>query len=796
MANAGITQKLIALGLMTEAEVQLVNNAANEAAKNALPAGYLEKMLEKYDIETTSERNIRKWWSSKLPKTDLNKLLKIAQASEQTGLEATLDKDNNDRDKILSLIAKLSKILQEMGVLDSKGLLSIQIECGYPQTETRKFLQFLRKLRLLAEQDPPGLKLRQASATENDSSLDEKASSYQEFVKQISPNKDYINEYGIPSGKTALYIAFEKRHFNKAWILLKEFKADPMAGDPKKPDINALSLARTIIDILPKDLRVILFGDPGLALRKAAFEGEDISLDKNSESYQQFVKLAQEAKGLINDSGESNKTALYYAIEKKHFNKALVLLKQFKADPKAGMDITDLAEKFVAEMPKELATRLLVHRLWQAIDKGDCKRVEKLITKVDVDFPDRESGRTALHQAYNLWGMQQGNGDNNLARERKKIAKLIANASTEPHKKDRLGFTPAELFSRPHRSNPNLIEKDADRIERLQRQTIYFAAANKKLKQYHLVIVLIVDVREIEVYLRENPRQDRIMFAVMRPNSYHNLKIPERHISPIYFERIGKEEFFIQIDSLANVFVIPAASDKNIKQTFISSPFRRQRQGEGCMEDLVAVAFKIADVSDFTKICLSHASKTNMLSLTKEEEKYLTSTQDAYNARKLTYTEEVNFSKVACKYLYQNQIKAQLTPFGLKPIANCYQFKQLPDCLLLNVEIYKAVGYFRQIQPSSFTPEILNLFFTRGHKRNKDASNDEIAKNIKNLHPENDFAGMGFLERHTKWEQCVNHYVELINGPLSEVLPEKIRSLVVEYTAADHPDFIPPNFRV
>lgn len=638
------------------------------------------------------------------------------------------------------------------------------------------------------------MRLRQAAVVDQDISLDKESQPYKQFIQQANQAVKHVNEFG-QSGKTALYLALEKKHFNKALVLLKEFKADPNAGDPKKSEVNTMVLARKITNELPKELRILLFGDPGLQLRKSAAEGGDISLDEKSSSYQEFVRQVKEAKELINDSGKSNKTALYYAIEKKHFNKALVLLKEFMADPKAGVNIFELAERLVADMPNELATLLLAPQLWEAIEKGETERVKKLIVKVDVNFPHPVSGRTAVHLSLYLLALNMGNA------ARIEIAALIDHCKADKEKRDKLGFTPGELFARPHEFNPNLIEPATERQERLQLQRIYIAEANRLLKEHNMIIVPIIDLREIEIFLRQpqHSHYNKIMFVVARPNSVHNLMKPEKHVSPVYFERQGREEYFVQIDSMADIYPIPATKVPKIKQTVISSPFRRQRGGAGCIEDLIVISLKIAAEKDFIRFCLSNSDKAAMTNpLTSEERRYLFANQDKYNTRDLSYEEELGFltTKGGARCLFQDITKGQLSPFSQEPISKCYLLTKLPDCLLLNVEIYKVVGYLIKIQPRSFTPAMRDLFLQQGHRDDK----------------KQNFAGVEFVKRHVQWttskyigfqgffahifprasSEDIVRCKELAN-PICENTHE-IGSIVFEY--AEEKDDLRPNFKL
>lgn len=137
---------------ITDQQEGVIKNIVREATnkvENALQHGFLEMMLDKCDQETKAERNIKKWWSTNLPKVDLNELLKVANASYEVGIETSLNDKSIDYRRVQSLLLKLGQLLLQRGI--NEPVIIIQIKLGYGHGETQGFLKLLKRLCIPAQ---------------------------------------------------------------------------------------------------------------------------------------------------------------------------------------------------------------------------------------------------------------------------------------------------------------------------------------------------------------------------------------------------------------------------------------------------------------------------------------------------------------------------------------------------------------------------------------------------------------------------------------------------------------------
>ena len=138
---------------------------------------------------------------------------------------------------------------------------------------------------------------------------------------------------------------------------------------------------------------------------------------------------------------------------------------------------------------------------------------------------------------------------------------------------------------------------------------------NKKYSQYGCDIVYLEKPSDIEAYLAQHPEKSKIGFLI-KPFPHISL-----HYSSIYFERTTNNtdsenqksitEYFLQVDSVPEQhpsgllrlsFYIRKPSNETTSRLLYYSPFIRQVETMGCMEDAIKIlihCFRESNLTEF-----------------------------------------------------------------------------------------------------------------------------------------------------------------------------------------------------
>lgn len=291
-------------------------------------------------------------------------------------------------------------------------------------------------------------------------------------------------------------------------------------------------------------------------------------------------------------------------------------------------------------------------------------------------------------------------------------------------------------------------------------------------KKYNINVVYVENVRDIETYVLTHPVENKIGFIVIEPSK--NVRSDGKvHVSPIYFERIAKEnntesftkEYFMQFDSTGRFCVLPKSGDVLTRRVHGYSPFSRQTtHGVGCFEDACTILKK----------CFQ---EENMISFFEQNKTVWRKNKYGYNDDEKNAFNLIWLHSPTFEPIVDSTNEHQDT---------FYTLNTLPAKFLSNIENYQTMRHFREKEPEKFntrykdgasTPETVEQHIKRkGMLRSNDTKLPTQDKSKKS-----DIRGQDFGERRIRYQ------IKAINESTTAEDVNKILPYAVNKFLEEHP---------
>ncbi|MCX7121651.1 MAG: hypothetical protein NTZ67_07785 [Gammaproteobacteria bacterium] len=248
-------------------------------------------------------------------------------------------------------------------------------------------------------------------------------------------------------------------------------------------------------------------------------------------------------------------------------------------------------------------------------------------------------------------------------------------------------------------------------------------------EKYKTDIVFVSNISEMEQYIKNNPSKNKIGFLIKPPWYMQD----RGHFSPIYFERVGKTENFMQCDTVGSVYLLPESEDPTITRKQYYSPFQRQVNDVGCFEDSVTILRKCFQEKDMISFCYENSVKDEEIKIPSEDKK--------------------------SKHWMYKSGNADLKSSSREPVAQFHKLTTLPARFLTNIEHYATMRHFREKEPEKFNmpyndhETVLQHIQRKGILRSQDkhAPQDESKKD--------DVKGQDFTSRKRRYHKKQKHQV-------------------------------------
>lgn len=403
--------------------------------------------------------------------------------------------------------------------------------------------------------------------------------------------------------------------------------------------------------------------------------------------------------------------------------------------------------------------------------------IDAKVPGFDLNDADPATGRIALHEAANNCQTAIG----------KMLATAHRRAGTimnDMLRKDKSGAFFHELVINPFEFDPAKHDDSVNTtLYQVMRFTIerYNQLLAKKFPANAVPpkIVFVKNIFEMEAYLQNN-KPTRLAFICKRPNvqKFYVEPDPEQktikpmtdnHVFVIYYEKIGNAENFVQFTSTANEFILLETNpNKMIQRNVYFSPFHTQVSELGCFEDCVIKAYKLLLANGLISFCqqnsIRHKTLCSMFTAEDKEE---------FTTLRSTSPQQLNLAKIKrrqhlhLKYNLQTQVDL-FNQTSRNIIADVFELTRLPASLLIHIEHWETMRFFRTQHPEQFLKPApsgngtyLDMILAKGKKREAKTADDDIRKNLKNPDKKFDFSGPSFHERFVRFNQ---HYENYTNG--------------------------------
>lgn len=207
----------------------------------------------------------------------------------------------------------------------------------------------------------------------------------------------------------------------------------------------------------------------------------------------------------------------------------------------------------------------------------------------------------------------------------------------------------------------------------LEDERKYIASTLQRVNdKYHIDVVFVHNTNEMEQHIKENPSKNKIGFVIKPPFYMHD----PGHFSPLYFERVGSTENFMQFDSMGSVYLLPDSDNPAIVRRQYYSPFQRQTDSTGCFEDGVTILRKCFQEKSLVSFCEAGAVKDEEIKVPSEDKK----------------TKHWMYRAGCSNIEYKSR----------KPVKEFYKLTTLPARFLTNIEHYGTLRHFRETEPEKF----------------------------------------------------------------------------------------------
>ncbi len=234
----------------------------------------------------------------------------------------------------------------------------------------------------------------------------------------------------------------------------------------------------------------------------------------------------------------------------------------------------------------------LQQRLRLLAAQGNPETVSSFIMKhpgLNINSKGPTSGRTALH-----WAAMKGNSA---------VVTLLLDLGADKNIKDLAGFTPTDLASNPLPFTGAPIDVREARLKQI-------AEMNALAKKFHLHLVYVASIDELERYITDHPQINKIGFLLLTPNIF-KASTQVIHVSAIFFERNTNKERFVFLDS-AYCWYTPLYNSLRKSREIYFSPFPRQHSSSGCFRESLLVLFYCFLDKDLIQFCKRNSVIVNL----------------------------------------------------------------------------------------------------------------------------------------------------------------------------------------